>query len=83
MKQLSRSNVGAGAITFHSRSRPYRHEEMDASTDRMEAFAGDQGYRILLHNSHDIYLNDIRKTKSENLKTVIRFPVVRKDPIHS
>jgi hypothetical protein len=59
------------------------YEGMDDSANRMEAYTEEQGYRIPLHNSHDIYLNDIRKTKPENLKAVIRFPAVRKDDIHS
>ena len=57
------------------------YEGMDASAGRMEAFAGEQGYHIPLRNSHDIYLNDVRKTNPANLKAVIRFPVVRKDVI--
>jgi hypothetical protein len=59
------------------------YESMDASADRMEAFAGEQGYRIPLYNSHDIYLNDVRKTKPENLKAIIRLPVIRRNDIHS
>ncbi len=55
---------------------------MDDSANRMEAFAREQGYHIPVRNSHDIYLNDIRKTKPENLKAVIRFPVLRQD-IHA
>ena len=55
---------------------------MDASADRMEAFANEHGYRIPLRNSHDIYLNDVRKTKTANLKTIMRLPVVRVNEIH-
>ncbi|HEX7557484.1 MAG TPA: hypothetical protein VF338_12720 [Leptolinea sp.] len=53
------------------------YEGMDASAGRMETFAREQGFCIPLHNSHDIYLNDVRKTKSANLKSIIRLPVVR------
>jgi hypothetical protein len=58
------------------------YEGMDASADRMESFANEHGYRIPLRNSHDIYLNDVRKTGPVNLKTVIRLPVVRSNDIH-
>lgn len=58
------------------------YEGMDSSCARMEAYANEQGYRIHLRNSHDIYLNDVRKTKPANLKTVMRLPVVRVNDIH-
>jgi hypothetical protein len=53
------------------------YEGMDASANRMEAFAREQGFSIPLRNSHDIYLNDVRKTNPANLKAIIRLPVVR------
>ena len=59
------------------------YEGMDASADRMEAFAEQQGYRIPRRNSHDIYLNDVRKTKPANLKTVMRLQVIRQNGVHS
>jgi hypothetical protein len=52
------------------------YEGMDASAEKMEALAKEKGYQIPVHHSHDIYLNDVRKTKAENLKAVIRFQVV-------
>jgi hypothetical protein len=55
------------------------YEGMDDSAVRMEDFAKEQGYYIPLHNSHDIYLNDVRKTKAANLKAVIRFAVAKKE----
>jgi hypothetical protein len=51
------------------------YEEMDASAARMAAYAEGQGYTIPVRNAHDIYLNDVRKTKPENLKTIMRFSV--------
>ena len=54
------------------------YEGMDAALDRMLTLAGGQGYSVPVRNSHDIYLNDIRKTKPENLKAVIRLPIIRK-----
>jgi hypothetical protein len=55
------------------------YEEMDAVLEKMLAFAEAQGYVVPARNAHDIYLNDVRKTKRENLKSVMRLPVVRKD----
>ena len=53
------------------------YEGMDAALERMLAFAGEQGYSVPVRNSHDIYLNDVRKTKPENLKAVMCLPVIR------
>lgn len=53
------------------------YEGMDVAFGRMLAVAGEQGYAVPVRNSHDIYLNDIRKTKPENLKAVMRLPVIR------
>jgi hypothetical protein len=53
------------------------YEGMDAALDKMLAVAGEQGYSVLARSSHDIYLNDVRKTKPENLKAVMRLPVIR------
>jgi hypothetical protein len=50
---------------------------MDAALDRMLAVAGEQGFSAPARSSHDIYLNDVRKTKPENLKAVMRLPVIR------
>jgi hypothetical protein len=55
------------------------YEGMDAAMEKMIAFAEVQGYEIPKRNAHDIYLNDIRKTKPENLKAVMRFAVVSKN----
>jgi len=52
------------------------YEEMDAALDRMISTAEARGYEIPIRNAHDIYLNDIRKTKPENLKSVMRLPIV-------
>lgn len=51
------------------------YQGMDATADRMIAFAEDQGYQVPQRNTHDIYLNDARKTKPENLKSIMRFKV--------
>jgi hypothetical protein len=52
------------------------YEEMDAAMDRMISTAEISGYEVPIRNTHDIYLNDVRKTKPENLKSVMRLPVV-------
>ena len=54
------------------------YETMDGSADRMAEYAQNQGYSIPIRNSHDIYLNDVRRTAPANLKAVIRFQVIRK-----
>lgn len=44
----------------------------------MERFAEEQGYELDLSDNryhHEIYLNDVRKCKPENSKTVIRQPI--------
>ena len=38
-----------------------------------------QGYLVPARNAHDIYLNDVRKTKPENLQAIMRLPVIRRD----
>jgi hypothetical protein len=55
------------------------YEEMDAVLEKMLAFADERGYVVPARNAHDIYLNDVRKTKPENLKSVMRLPVIRKE----
>jgi hypothetical protein len=55
------------------------YEGMDAALENMLAVADAQGCTVPARNAHDIYLNDVRKTKSENLKTVMRLPVFRQE----
>lgn len=53
---------------------PYADEP--ATLEKMEAFAQENGYEF--HGRHhEIYLGDPRRTKPENLKTVLRHPVMR------
>jgi hypothetical protein len=54
------------------------YEGMDAALDRMITAAGQQGYTAASRDAHDIYLNDVRKTKPENLQAVMRLPVILK-----
>lgn len=51
------------------------YEGMDAALAQMVAVAEEQGYEVPKRNAHDIYLNDVRKTRSENLKAVMRLGV--------
>ena len=55
------------------------YDGMDAALEKILAVAEVQGYVIPARNAHDIYLNDVRKTKPENLKSIMRLPVVRKE----
>ena len=51
---------------------PYNEET--PTINRLHAWVEEQGYR-LRDNHHEIYLSDPRRTKAENLKTIIRHPV--------
>jgi hypothetical protein len=51
------------------------YEGMDSALDRMIMAAGRQGYTVASREAHDIYLNDVRKTKPENLQAIMRLPV--------
>ncbi len=55
------------------------YQGMDAALDQMLAVAGQQGYSVPARNAHDIYLNDARRTRPENLKAVMRLPVIRRN----
>lgn len=50
------------------------YNEMNATLDKMLEFVMKEGY-VSGHDTHDIYLNDKRKTKPENLKTIMRLQV--------
>ena len=51
---------------------PYSEEP--ATIEKMRAFAEESGYR-LRGKHHEIYIGDPRRSKPENLKTVLRHPV--------
>jgi hypothetical protein len=55
---------------------PYAEEP--ATIARMHAFAQENGYR-LRGKHHEIYLGDPRRSKPENLKTVLRQPIAPAD----
>jgi hypothetical protein len=58
------------------------YEGMDAALEKMLVVATGQGYVAPVRNTHDIYLNDVRKTNPANLKAVMRLPVVRQNDIN-
>jgi hypothetical protein len=51
------------------------YEGMATAMEKMIAVAEAQGYEIPKRSAHDIYLNDVRKTKPENLKAVMRLAI--------
>ncbi len=58
---------------------PYDNEP--ETVGRMEQYAEDHGYEMDFSDRryhHEIYLSDVRKCKPENLKTVIRHPIIKK-----
>lgn len=58
---------------------PYDNEP--STIEAMDKFAEEQGLLPDMEGArrhHEIYLSDVRKCKPENLKTVIRHPVVKK-----
>ena len=77
LERVRFESLTEGMCVQYLHTGPY--EGMDASANKMTTFAEQQGYVIPVRNSHDIYLNDVRKTKPENLKAVIRLPVARRD----
>lgn len=47
---------------------------MNDTLDSMISFAKEKSLEYAI-DTHDIYLNDVRKTKTENLKTIMRIKV--------
>ena len=59
------------------------YEGMHLALEKMLAVAASQGYTTPARNTHDIYLNDVRKTKPANLEAVMRLPVMRESNLNS
>jgi hypothetical protein len=78
LEQVRFESVTEGMCVQFLHAGPY--EGMDAAMEKMVAFAEAQGYKIPKRNAHDIYLNDVRKTRTENLKAVMRLQVNPKKP---
>jgi hypothetical protein len=74
LEQVQFKSIGEGMCVQFLHIGTY--EEMDAAMNRMISTAETGGYEIPIRNTHDIYLNDVRKTKPENLKSIMRLPVV-------
>lgn len=54
------------------------YDDEPATVKKLTDFISDQGYTLDLNENrkhHEIYLGDPRKSKPENLKTVIRYPI--------
>jgi hypothetical protein len=73
LEQVRFASVTEGMCVQFLHVGPY--EGMDAAMERMVTTAEAQGYEIPKCNAHDIYLNDVRKTKPENLKAVMRLAI--------
>ena len=58
---------------FHSGD----YNKMNDTLARMKSFAEENDFEHEI-DTHDIYLNDVRKTKTENLKTIMRIRVWKK-----
>ena len=56
------------------------YDDEPATVAAMEEYAEEQGYALDFSQGrfhHEIYLSDVRRTKPEKLKTVIRQPIIR------
>ncbi|SFG64701.1 GyrI-like domain-containing protein [Sporolactobacillus nakayamae] len=51
------------------------YDDEPESFKRMAEFCSEQGYRRVSKTHREIYLSDPRRTESEKLKTVLRYPV--------
>lgn len=45
----------------------------------LEEYIAEQGYGLIKTGHHEIYLSDPRRSKPENLKTVLRYPITRSE----
>ena len=58
------------------------YDDEPATVAAMEAYAREQGYEADFGEGrfhHEIYLSDVRRCKSERLKTVIRYPIKQRE----
>lgn len=71
-KRLHFKNMegGQGVQAFH----PGDYNNMNSTLARMQAFAKEHGFSCDQY-THDIYLNDASKTKTDNLKTIMRIKI--------
>ncbi len=52
------------------------YENMNSTLEKMLMFINQEGYKSN-RDTHDIYLNNVTKTKQENLKTIMRLKIWR------
>jgi hypothetical protein len=71
--KLETFNEGLSAQILHRG--PYGDE--GPTIRKLHDFVTENGY-ILRDDHHEIYLSDPRRSKSENMKTIIRHPIERK-----
>jgi hypothetical protein len=69
--RLERWHEGRSIQIMHKG--PYSGEP--ATIEKMDAYAEEHGYR-LRGRHHEIYLGDPRRAKPENLKTILRHPIL-------
>jgi len=53
------------------------YDKMNDTLSIMKTFAEEKGFRIM-PDTHDIYLNDVRKTRPENIKAIMRAKIISK-----
>jgi hypothetical protein len=75
LKQVRFETFTEGLCVHYLHTGPY--PGMDAHLDEMVAFAEKNDCIVPERKVHDIYLNDARKTKPENIRAIMRLPVYK------
>lgn len=55
------------------------YDDEPATVEKLEKYINEKGYRIIKSGHHEIYLSDPRRSKPENLKTTLRYPIEKKE----
>lgn len=50
-------------------------DDEPASFEKLDQYCQDHGYKRIKNQHREIYLNDKNRTKKENLKTILRYPI--------
>ncbi|WP_281521527.1 GyrI-like domain-containing protein [Dubosiella newyorkensis] len=50
-------------------------DDEPASFEKLDQYCQDHGYKRIKNQHREIYLNDKNRTKTENLKTILRYPI--------
>lgn len=53
-------------------------DDEPATFQILEEYIDKQGYKPIKSGHHEIYLSDPRRSKPENLKTTLRYPIIKK-----